>query len=149
MIADPTDPGRDVYATVAGLRTFMRLATVQRRAVILVDVLGYTPAELGEIAGSEAEATKTYTASGAQGFVFRSTDAIEGHHDVLRMGGEMRPRAGGEVLAAGLAVLVLDRDGRIRADHQFPWTGSPHSRSGRRSSELDLHPVTLDSHQRL
>jgi RNA polymerase sigma-70 factor (ECF subfamily) len=51
MIADPTDPGRDPYATVAGLRTFMRLPTVQRSAVILVDVLGYTLAELSEIAG--------------------------------------------------------------------------------------------------
>jgi RNA polymerase sigma-70 factor, ECF subfamily len=51
MIADPTDPSRDAYATVASLRTFMRLPTVQRSAVILIDVLGYTLAELGEIAG--------------------------------------------------------------------------------------------------
>jgi RNA polymerase sigma-70 factor, ECF subfamily len=50
MIADPTDPGRDADATVASLRSFMRLPTVQRSAVILVDVLGYTLAELGEIA---------------------------------------------------------------------------------------------------
>jgi RNA polymerase sigma-70 factor (ECF subfamily) len=51
MIADPTDPGRDAFATVASLQTFMRLPTVQRSAVILVDVLGYTLAELCEIAG--------------------------------------------------------------------------------------------------
>jgi RNA polymerase sigma-70 factor (ECF subfamily) len=51
MIADPTDPGRDAYATVASLRTFMRLPTVQRSAVILVDVLGYRLADLSEIAG--------------------------------------------------------------------------------------------------
>ena len=51
MIADPTDPGHDAYATLASLRTFMRLPTVQRSAVILVDVLGYTLADLGEIAG--------------------------------------------------------------------------------------------------
>jgi len=51
LIADPTDPGRDAFATVASLRSFMRLPTVQRSAVILVDVLGYTIAELGEIAG--------------------------------------------------------------------------------------------------
>jgi RNA polymerase sigma-70 factor (ECF subfamily) len=51
MIADPRDPGRDAYATVASLRTFMRLPTVQRSAVILVDVLGYTLAELSEITG--------------------------------------------------------------------------------------------------
>ena len=51
MIADPTDPRRDAAATVASLRTFMRLPTVQRSAVILVDVLGYTLAELDEIAG--------------------------------------------------------------------------------------------------
>src|SRR5262245_21654508 len=51
MIAQSTDPGPDPYATVASLRTFMRLPTVQRSAVILVDVLGYTLAELGEIAG--------------------------------------------------------------------------------------------------
>jgi RNA polymerase sigma-70 factor (ECF subfamily) len=51
MIADPTDPDRDAFATVASLRTFMRLPTAQRSAVILVDVLGYTLAELSEIAG--------------------------------------------------------------------------------------------------
>jgi RNA polymerase sigma-70 factor, ECF subfamily len=50
-IADPMDPGQDAYATVASLRTFMRLPTVQRSAVILVDVLGYTLADLSEIAG--------------------------------------------------------------------------------------------------
>ena len=51
MIAGPTDPCPDAYATVASLRSFMRLPTVQRSAVILVDVLGYSLAELGEIAG--------------------------------------------------------------------------------------------------
>lgn len=51
MIADPTDPGRDADATVASLRTFMRLPIVQRSAVILVDVLGYTLADLSEVAG--------------------------------------------------------------------------------------------------
>src|SRR5499433_2038490 len=51
LIAGPTDPDRDAFATVASLRTFMRLPTVQRSAVILVDVLGYTLAELSEIAG--------------------------------------------------------------------------------------------------
>jgi RNA polymerase sigma-70 factor (ECF subfamily) len=51
MIADPTDSGRDADATVASLRTFMRLPVVQRSAVILVDVLGYTLADLSEIAG--------------------------------------------------------------------------------------------------
>jgi RNA polymerase sigma-70 factor (ECF subfamily) len=51
LMADPTGPRPDASATVASLRTFMRLPTVQRSAVILVDVLGYTLAELSEIAG--------------------------------------------------------------------------------------------------
>jgi hypothetical protein len=46
----------------------------------------------------------------------------------------MHPRAGGEVAGEGLTLLILDGDGRIRADYQFtpfrvegvgPWTGRP------------------------
>ena len=67
----------------------------------------------------EAEALETYAACGAKGFVIRSTNATEGHHHVIRMGWEMHPRAGGQVAGEGLALLVLDGDGRICADYQF------------------------------
>src|SRR5262249_22980845 len=76
-------------------------------------------AEADGRAGIDAEAVKTYAACGAKGFVFHSTDATEGHHDMIRMSWEMRPRAGGDVAAEGLALLVLDSVGRIRADYQF------------------------------
>jgi len=69
--------------------------------------------------GIEAEAVKAYAACGAKGLVFRSTNAVEGHHDVVRVSWEVRPRTGGDVAAQGFALLVLDGEGRIRADYEF------------------------------
>jgi hypothetical protein len=70
-------------------------------------------------AGIEAEALDTYAAYGARGFVFRSANVTDGHHDAVRMGWEMRPKDGGEMAAAGLALLLLNEEGRIRRDYQF------------------------------
>jgi RNA polymerase sigma-70 factor (ECF subfamily) len=58
MIADPVD---DVYrrqVVAAGLRTFMLLPPTQRSSVILMDVLGYSLAEIGAIIGSSIPAVK-------------------------------------------------------------------------------------------
>jgi len=74
--------------------------------------------ELRGRAAIEAEATAAYEAFVAKGFVFRTSD-VDGHHNVVRLGWEMRPRAGGAVAAAGFDLLVLGDDARIRADYVF------------------------------
>src|SRR5262249_45208801 len=76
MIADPTDPGRDAFATDASLRSFMRLPTVQRSAVILVDVLGYTLAELDEIVGGSILKSALQRGRARLRELARETDAI-------------------------------------------------------------------------
>jgi RNA polymerase sigma-70 factor (ECF subfamily) len=59
MIADPTDPVRDHQIAAASLRTFMRLPAAQRGIVILTDVLGYSPQEVGDVMGSSIAAVKS------------------------------------------------------------------------------------------
>jgi RNA polymerase sigma-70 factor, ECF subfamily len=59
MIADPTDPVRDRQIAAASLRTFMRLPAAQRGIVILTDVLGYSPQEVGDVMGSSIAAVKS------------------------------------------------------------------------------------------
>ncbi len=59
MIADPADPVRDHQIAAAGLRTFMRLPAAQRGVVILTDVLGYSPQEIGDVIGSSVAAVKS------------------------------------------------------------------------------------------
>jgi RNA polymerase sigma-70 factor (ECF subfamily) len=59
MIADPADPVRDHQIAAASLRTFMRLPAAQRGIVILTDVLGYSPQEVGDVMGSSIAAVKS------------------------------------------------------------------------------------------
>ena len=59
MIADPADPLRDHQIAAASLRTFMRLPAAQRGVVILTDVLGYSPQEIGDVMGSSIAAVKS------------------------------------------------------------------------------------------
>jgi hypothetical protein len=54
-----------------------------------------------------------------QGFLFRPSRAVAGHHEVVKLVWEMVPAAGGPVAAMGLSVLVLGPDGLIREDYQF------------------------------
>jgi RNA polymerase sigma-70 factor (ECF subfamily) len=58
-MVDPNDerPDPDVLAT--SLRTFMRLPRVQRSSVILMDVLGYSLNEIGEIMEASLPAVKS------------------------------------------------------------------------------------------
>lgn len=58
MISDPTDEVYRRQAAAAGLRAFMRLPVAQRSSVILMDVLGYTLVEIGDITGSSIPAVK-------------------------------------------------------------------------------------------
>src|SRR5215813_8254257 len=56
---------------------------------------------------------------GHQGFVFRPRKSFAAHHNVVKLVWEMVPASGGQVATAGLNVLILGPDGRIRADYQF------------------------------
>ena len=53
------------------------------------------------------------------GYVFRSRDSAEFHHDGVRLRWEMVPAGGGAVASAGVQFLVLDGNGRVRLDYQF------------------------------
>jgi hypothetical protein len=52
-------------------------------------------------------------------FVFRPRGAATRVQDVVTLRWEMVPASGGEPAGAGLEVLVLDAEGRIRRDYQF------------------------------
>ena len=58
MIADPVDDVHQRQAAAAGLRTFMQLPPAQRSSVILMDVLGYSLAEIGAVVGASIPAVK-------------------------------------------------------------------------------------------
>jgi RNA polymerase sigma-70 factor (ECF subfamily) len=58
MIADPTSNAEDRVAVAASLRTFMGLPVTQRSAVILMDVLGYTLEEIGNVTDASVPAVK-------------------------------------------------------------------------------------------
>jgi len=58
MIVDESASAASRQATAAGLRTFMHLPTAQRGAVILMDVLGYSLREVGDITGLTVPAVK-------------------------------------------------------------------------------------------
>jgi RNA polymerase sigma-70 factor (ECF subfamily) len=58
MIADPIDRLHQRQAAAASLRTFMRLSVAQRSSVVLMDVLGYSLDEVGEITGGSIGAVK-------------------------------------------------------------------------------------------
>ena len=58
MIADPIDQVYQRQAAAAALRTFMRLSVSQRSNVILMDVLGYSLEEIGDITESSIASVK-------------------------------------------------------------------------------------------
>jgi RNA polymerase sigma-70 factor, ECF subfamily len=55
---DPADPVRDREIASASLRTFMRLPVAQRSSVILMDVLGYSLGEIGQVTAISIPAVK-------------------------------------------------------------------------------------------
>jgi RNA polymerase sigma-70 factor (ECF subfamily) len=59
MIVDPNEVRPDPELLSTSLRTFMRLPRVQRSSVILMDVLGYSLNEIGEIMESSLPAVKS------------------------------------------------------------------------------------------
>jgi RNA polymerase sigma-70 factor (ECF subfamily) len=58
MIAAPIDEVHQRQAAAAGLHTFMRLSVAERSGVILMDVLGYSLEEIGNITASSIPAVK-------------------------------------------------------------------------------------------
>jgi RNA polymerase sigma-70 factor (ECF subfamily) len=58
MIAALVNPVTDRQAATASLRTFMRLSVAQRSSVILMDVLGYSLDEIGNVMGISVPAVK-------------------------------------------------------------------------------------------
>ena len=58
MVADPIDQVHQRQAAAAGLHTFMRLSVAERSGVILMDVLGYSLEEIGDITGGSIPAVK-------------------------------------------------------------------------------------------
>lgn len=63
--------------------------------------------------------TFTYDLYRPMGFEFHDARDAIGHHNIVRFGWTMRVIGTGEVEMTGQNVLVLDDDGRIRADYQF------------------------------
>lgn len=58
MVIDPVNAAEDRQAAAASLRTFMRLPVAQRSSVILMDVLGYSLEEIGNVMDSTIPAVK-------------------------------------------------------------------------------------------
>jgi RNA polymerase sigma-70 factor (ECF subfamily) len=58
MIADPTSAEESRQIVAASLRTFMRLPVAQRSSVILMDVLGYSLAEIRAVLDTSIPAVK-------------------------------------------------------------------------------------------
>jgi RNA polymerase sigma-70 factor (ECF subfamily) len=57
-IIDPVVVIQDREIAAAGLRTFMRLPVAQRSSVILMDVLGYSLEEIGNVIGATVPSVK-------------------------------------------------------------------------------------------
>src|SRR5260221_1817089 len=58
MIADTSDATSNRQIASASLRTFMRLPAGQRSSVILMDVLGYSLEEIGDVTGASLASVK-------------------------------------------------------------------------------------------
>jgi len=69
----------------------------------------------------EARVTRAYTTYVAEGgHRFQLHQPYVAHHGAVRIWWEMVKVADGSVAALGQEFLVLDDDGRILTDHQFP-----------------------------
>ena len=85
--------------------------------------LGFPSAALEAVGHDAVEARmagsyEQFVASGE--FTFRLRDEAVRLGDVVRFHWDTVPATGGAAVGGGLEVLLLDADGRIRADHMFP-----------------------------
>jgi hypothetical protein len=76
---------------------------------------------LDEIEARVTRAYESYVGTGLHRF--RQHVPYVAHHGALRIWWEMVQVADGDVVALGQEFLVLDREGRIVSDHQFPVAG--------------------------
>jgi hypothetical protein len=67
----------------------------------------------------EKVVTGAYEEFVAKGFVFRSADNADAHHNVVRFNWEMVPAGADKVVAVGFDFLILNDDKSIKADYQF------------------------------
>jgi len=67
----------------------------------------------------EAAVAKAYDEFVAKGFVFKSANNADGHHNAVKFNWRMMPAGGGDTAAVGFDFFVLDEDGRIQSDYQF------------------------------
>ena len=56
---------------------------------------------------------------GSGGFRFRALNSVDAHHDTVKFYWAMVPQGGGMAQSVGSDFVVLDDEGRIRADYQF------------------------------
>ncbi|GII88455.1 hypothetical protein Ssi03_64450 [Sphaerisporangium siamense] len=69
----------------------------------------------------ELRVTRAYEDFVAPGvYVFRPGPDVVRLRDVVKFTWEMAPAGGGDAAGGGVEFLVLGRDGRIKADYQFP-----------------------------
>jgi hypothetical protein len=84
--------------------------------------LGFTSTTLEAHGHDELEVrvTRAYQEIVAPGeFAFKPRDNADRLHNIVKFNWTMIPSSGGEVAGAGLEILVLDEDGRIKTDYQF------------------------------
>jgi hypothetical protein len=84
--------------------------------------LGFTSTTLEAHGHDELEVrvTRAYQEFVAPGeFAFKPRDNADRLHNVVKFNWEMILSTGGEVAGAGLEILILDKDGRIKTDYQF------------------------------
>jgi hypothetical protein len=84
--------------------------------------VNYTPnLEAEGLDAIEARVTRAYTTYvGEGGHRFQLRQPYVAHHGAVRIWWEMVSVADGTVAAVGQEFLVLDDEGRIVSDHQFP-----------------------------
>ena len=69
----------------------------------------------------EARVTRAYEEFVAPGdYTFRASGQAVRLHDLVKFRWEMVPVGGGEAVGGGVDVFVLDDDGRVHTDYQFP-----------------------------
>ena len=84
--------------------------------------LGFTSTTLEARGHDELEVrvTRAYQEFVAPGtFIFRPRDNADRLRNVVKFNWEMVPTSGGEAAGAGLEILILGEDGRIKTDYQF------------------------------
>jgi hypothetical protein len=122
----PTAEMRDLVARYIGMWNETDAESRRRRIAELWSVDCAYISEFSERhgrGGIEAEAVEACESLLAKGYLFRTVDPSDGHHNVARLRWQMVARTDRAVSAAGSDFLVLDSAGRIQLDFQF--TDSP------------------------